>query len=100
MVSLGSLKISFLFVATVLIFFTAGLLSLAPRARRSLGEYRIPWRPAFSSHLRNPCWSEDRGQDHAFRHGNGGRFRWRRANANESRRRSLSYRILNNRSLR
>src|SRR6266851_2397826 len=51
MVSLGSLKISFLFVATVLIFFTAGLLSLAPRARRLLGAYRIPWRPAFSSHL-------------------------------------------------
>src|SRR5260370_22163483 len=53
MVSLGSLKISFLFVATVLIFFTAGLLSLAPRARRLLGAYRIPRRPAFSSHLIN-----------------------------------------------
>src|SRR6266571_4959781 len=51
MVSLGSLKIAFLLVATVLIFFTAGLLSLAPRARRLLGAYRIPWRPAFSSHL-------------------------------------------------
>jgi hypothetical protein len=23
------------------------------RARRSLGAYRIPWRPAFSSHLIN-----------------------------------------------
>src|SRR5260370_41098442 len=53
MVRLGSLKISFLFVATVLIFFTAGLLSLAPRARRLLGAYRIPRRPAFSSHLIN-----------------------------------------------
>src|SRR5712664_1416038 len=53
MVSLGSLKISFLFVATVLIFFTAGLLSIALRARHSLGAYRIPWRPAFSSHLVN-----------------------------------------------
>src|SRR5712692_7840451 len=51
MVSLGSFKISFLLVATVLIFFTAGLLSLALRARRLLGAYRIPWRPAFSSHL-------------------------------------------------
>lgn len=30
MVSFGSLKILFLFVATVLIFFSAGLLSLAP----------------------------------------------------------------------
>jgi transposase len=36
MVSLGSLKISFLFVATVLIFFTAGLLFLVFRARRLL----------------------------------------------------------------
>src|ERR1700687_5404127 len=35
----------------VLIFFMAGLLSVALRARRSLGAYRIPWRPAFSSHL-------------------------------------------------
>src|SRR6202521_3459809 len=42
MVSLGSLKISSLFFATVLIFFTAGLLSIAPRARQSLGAYRIP----------------------------------------------------------
>jgi hypothetical protein len=39
--------------ATVLIFFTAGLLSIALQARRSLGAYRIPWRPAFSSHLIN-----------------------------------------------
>src|SRR5260370_37214302 len=53
MVSLGSLKILFLFVATVLIFCTAGLLSLVLRARRLLGAYRIPWRPAFSSHLIN-----------------------------------------------
>src|ERR1700688_5218308 len=37
----------------VLIFFIAGLLSLALRARRPLGAYRIPSRPAFSSHLRN-----------------------------------------------
>src|ERR1700674_5857553 len=42
MVSLGSLKISSLFFATVLIFFTAGLLSIAPRTRQSLGAYRIP----------------------------------------------------------
>jgi hypothetical protein len=39
---LCSLKISFPFVATVLIFFIAGLFSLALRARRSLGAYRIP----------------------------------------------------------
>ena len=42
MVSLCSLEIPFLFVATVLIFFTAGLLSLVLRARRLLGAYRIP----------------------------------------------------------
>jgi hypothetical protein len=42
MVSLGAPKIMFLRVATVLIFFTAGLLSIAPRARLSLGAYRIP----------------------------------------------------------
>src|SRR6266566_6994415 len=54
MVSLCCFKISFLFLATVLIFFIAGLLSNAPRARRSLGAYRIPWRPAFSSHLISP----------------------------------------------
>src|SRR5258708_19773820 len=53
MVSLGSLKISFPFFATVLIFFIAGLLSIAVRAGHSLGGYRIPWRPAFSSHLMN-----------------------------------------------
>src|SRR6266705_6799686 len=58
MVSLGCLKISFLFLATVLIFFIAGLLSNAPRARRSLGAYRIPWRPAFSSHLINASVEE------------------------------------------
>jgi hypothetical protein len=28
----------------------AGLLFFVPRARRALGAYRIPWRPAFSSH--------------------------------------------------
>jgi hypothetical protein len=42
--------------ATVLIFFTAGLLSIALQARRSLGAYRIPWRPAFSSHLVNAAF--------------------------------------------
>src|SRR6266404_3583537 len=41
-VSCGCLKISFLFFATVIIFFTAGLLSLVLRARRLLGAYRIP----------------------------------------------------------
>src|SRR5947209_7767208 len=69
MVSLGCLKISFLFLATVLIFFIAGLLSNAPRARRSLGAYRIPWRPAFSSHLVNAVIGKvgpgtDRPQSH------------------------------------
>src|SRR6266478_1638016 len=54
MVSLSSLKISLPRIATVLIFFTAGLLSLVLRARRLLGAYRIPWRPAFSSHLVSP----------------------------------------------
>ena len=38
-------------------------------------------------------WLEDRGQDHAFRRGSGGRFQWRRANANESRKRSSNYPI-------
>src|SRR5438874_1361949 len=38
----------FPFTRTVLIFFIAGLLFIVPRARRSLGAYRIPWRPAFS----------------------------------------------------
>src|SRR6267143_5205060 len=41
-VSCCCLKISFLFFATVIIFFTAGLLSLVLRARRLLGAYRIP----------------------------------------------------------
>jgi hypothetical protein len=36
------LKISFLNVCTVLIFFIAGLLFFAPRARQSLGAYCIP----------------------------------------------------------
>jgi hypothetical protein len=39
--SFCSFKISLLNVCTVLIFFIAGLL-FAPRARRSLGAYRIP----------------------------------------------------------
>ncbi|MGA2611107.1 MAG: hypothetical protein ABSD89_13725, partial [Halobacteriota archaeon] len=38
---------------TVLIFFIAGLLFFVPQARRTLGAYRIPRRPAFSSHLVN-----------------------------------------------
>jgi hypothetical protein len=37
----------------VLIFFIAGLLFFVPQARRTLGAYRIPRRPAFSSHLVN-----------------------------------------------
>jgi len=37
----------------VLTFFIAGLLFIVPRARRTLGAYRIPRRPAFSSHLVN-----------------------------------------------
>src|SRR5258706_11425182 len=41
-VSCCCLKISLLFLATVIIFFTAGLLSLVLRARRLLGAYRIP----------------------------------------------------------
>jgi hypothetical protein len=41
MVSFCSFKISLLNACTVLIFFIAGLL-FAPRARRSLGAYRIP----------------------------------------------------------
>ena len=41
-VSCGCLKISFLFFARVIVFFTAGLLSLVLRARRLLGAYRIP----------------------------------------------------------
>jgi len=53
MVSLGSFKISLPLFATVLIFLIAGLLSIVLRARRSLGAYRIPWRPAFSFHLVN-----------------------------------------------
>jgi Voltage gated chloride channel len=32
----------------LLIFITAGLVPLAPKARRLSGAYRIPWRPAFS----------------------------------------------------
>jgi hypothetical protein len=36
------LKISFLNACTVIVFFTAGLLSVALRARRPLGAYRIP----------------------------------------------------------
>jgi hypothetical protein len=47
------LKISLLDACTVIVFFIAGLLSFALRARRPLGAYRIPWRPAFSSHLIN-----------------------------------------------
>src|ERR1700730_11574375 len=43
----------FPFTRTVLVFFIAGLLFFAPRARRTLGAYRIPRRPAFSSHLTN-----------------------------------------------
>jgi len=31
------------------------------------------------------CWSQDRGEDHAFRRGTGGRFQWRKADANEPR---------------
>src|SRR6266404_2483221 len=60
MVSLSSLKISLPRIATVLIFFTAGLLSLVLRARRLLGAYRIPRRPAFSSHLVNAVVSMGR----------------------------------------
>src|ERR1700722_19696713 len=41
MVSFRSFKISFPNTCTVLIFFIAGLL-FAPRARRSMGAYRIP----------------------------------------------------------
>jgi len=37
----------------VLIFCIAGLLFLMPWARRTLGAYRIPRRPAFSSRLIN-----------------------------------------------
>src|SRR6266446_10149452 len=55
---LGLLEISLPHFATVLIFFTAGLLSLVLRARRLLGAYRIPWRPAFSSHLVNAVTGE------------------------------------------
>src|SRR5262249_33097841 len=36
------LKIMFPFTRTVLVFFIAGLLFIAPRARRTLGAYRIP----------------------------------------------------------
>src|ERR1700688_4677082 len=43
----------------VLIFFIAGLLSLALRARRPLGAYRIPSRPAFSSHLCNGGYRQE-----------------------------------------
>src|ERR1700704_4115344 len=42
MVSFGSLKIFFLFFAPVLIFFTAGLLSLVLRARRLIGSVSHP----------------------------------------------------------
>src|SRR5229473_4934043 len=38
-------------VRIVLIFCIAGLLFFVLRARRTLGAYRIPRRPAFSSHL-------------------------------------------------
>src|ERR1035437_4365232 len=55
-VSFCSLKISFPNTCTVLIFFIAGLLFFVPRARRTLGAYRIPWRPAFSSHLINATY--------------------------------------------
>jgi len=48
-----ALKIMFPFTRTVLIFFIAGLLFIVLRARRTLGAYRIPRRPAFSSHLIN-----------------------------------------------
>src|ERR1700719_1342267 len=41
-VSFCSLKISLLNACTVLVFFIAGLLSVALRARRPLGAYRIP----------------------------------------------------------
>jgi hypothetical protein len=37
----------------VLIFFIAGLLFFAPSSASTLGAYRIPRRPAFSSHLVN-----------------------------------------------
>src|ERR1700692_3965137 len=42
MVSFCSLKISLWNACTVLVFFIAGLLSVALRARRPLGAYRIP----------------------------------------------------------
>ena len=53
MVSISALKISTRLLTAVLIFFMAGLLYPGPRARRSLGAYRIPLvlmneRPAFS----------------------------------------------------
>src|SRR5260370_30138122 len=41
-VSLCPLKIMFPFTRTVLMFFIAGLLFIVPRARRTLGAYRIP----------------------------------------------------------
>ena len=42
MVSISALKISTRLLTAVLIFFMAGLLYPGPRARRSLGAYRIP----------------------------------------------------------
>src|ERR1700680_719063 len=42
MVSFCSLKLSFLYACTVTVFFPPGLLSVALRARRPLGAYRIP----------------------------------------------------------
>src|SRR6516162_438950 len=41
----------FPFLRIVLIFCIAGLLFIVLRARRTLGAYRIPRRPVFSSHL-------------------------------------------------
>jgi uncharacterized protein (DUF1684 family) len=51
MVGWRALKILLPLTRIVLIFCIAGLLFFVPRARRTLGAYRIPRKPAFSSHL-------------------------------------------------
>jgi hypothetical protein len=53
LVSLCPLKIMFPFTRTVLIFFIAGLLFIVPRARRTLGAYRIPRETGLLPHLVN-----------------------------------------------
>jgi hypothetical protein len=72
------------------------LLVIVPESRASR-KYRFVRR---ISTEKRPAGQEIEDTIMLFAAATGGRFRWRKANANEHRKRFSSYRILNNRNLR